>query len=61
MSYQFLSIIHEARDIARQEAARRIEACPNDGEPVEQGPRGQFHCPFCGLKFDSPTGRSDGG
>lgn len=41
--------------IGRDNAAeRRLErreppvACPNDGEPLESGPRGELHCRFDG-------------
>jgi hypothetical protein len=43
-------------DIAREAAAYRAEeesqppaACPNDGEPLETGPRGELHCRWDGF------------
>ncbi len=39
-------VIAEAREIAREEATRRPEACPNDGEPLQQNSRGVWFCPY---------------
>ncbi|WP_326646060.1 hypothetical protein OG884_15525 [Streptosporangium sp. NBC_01755] len=45
-------------DIAREAAADRQEerdrvptACPNDGEPLAAGPRGELHCRFDGWTY----------
>lgn len=43
-----LSIAREAAQLAADAAARDPEACPNDGEPLVIGPRGELHCPFDG-------------
>lgn len=52
MSWQQLA------DIYREGSARRetemLEppvACPNDGTPLEEGPRGELHCPFDGYTW----------
>lgn len=42
---QLISIYKEAREIAREEAT--TAACPNDGEPLREGPNG-LYCPFDG-------------
>lgn len=46
---QLLSIRAEQIDAAR-DADRPPAACPNDGEPLVSGPRGQLYCPFDGWK-----------
>ncbi|MGH3680772.1 MAG: hypothetical protein ACRDT2_11065 [Natronosporangium sp.] len=45
-------------DIARQAAAERDaelsqppQACPNDGEPLRPGPRGELYCRFDGWQW----------
>lgn len=43
---QLLDIYREARDSAGEEG--RCEACPNDGEPLLEGPDGRLYCPFDG-------------
>lgn len=40
----------EARQILREEAARPPVACPNDGEPLRTGPRGELYCSFDGWR-----------
>lgn len=54
---QLLSIYAEAAEERRADRARRPEACPNDGTPLEQGPQGSLHCPFDGWEWprDSVT------
>jgi uncharacterized Zn finger protein (UPF0148 family) len=42
-------IIEEARDIERHMPELLKLACPRDGQPLEQGPHGELHCPFCGY------------
>jgi hypothetical protein len=43
----------EVRQILREEAARPPVACPNDGEPLRTGPRGELYCPFaCGWRSE---------
>lgn len=48
--YTLLAITQEARDLARDEAARRPVACPNCGEPLQAGPGGVLHCRFDGYR-----------
>lgn len=49
---QLLDIAAEARDIARDEATRPPQACPDDGEPLREGPQGVLYCPFgCGYRW----------
>ncbi len=43
-----LAVNQEARLIAAEEAVRRPTACPNDGEPLVTGPRGELFCSFDG-------------
>jgi hypothetical protein len=47
--YQLLEIYKEARtEEAAQKAARPV-ACPNDGEPLIEGPDGKLFCKFDGF------------
>lgn len=48
---QYGDIIREAAAQRRAEQTQRPEACPNDGEPLEPGPRGELHCPFDGWTW----------
>lgn len=48
--YQLLDIVREARDLARQDRQARPVACPNDGEPLKTGPRGELYCPWDGWR-----------
>lgn len=60
MSWQQLAdILAEAA--AEQEAERSAPpvACPNDGEPLETGPRGELHCRFDGWTWDGPPAAPD--
>jgi len=43
---QLLNIFRE-----RRPAPCPPVACPNDGEPLEQGPDGRLHCPFDGWTW----------
>lgn len=52
---QLIDIIAEARDLAAKEEATPPAACPNDGEPLEQGPDGTLHCRFDGWTWDGGT------
>lgn len=45
-----LDVAREARQIAAAEAARVPVACPNDGEPLRAGPRGEMYCPWDGWQ-----------
>ncbi len=49
---QLVDILREAADERRDEHARRPVACPNDGEPLRDGPNGELFCPFDGWKYD---------
>lgn len=56
---QLRSIAQDAREQAA--AGREIEAlvCPNDGEPLTQGPNGDWRCRYDGytpLFGTAPTG-----
>lgn len=52
-----LSIKREAAALAAEQANRPPVACPNDGEPLEQGPGGVLHCRFDGFTWDGgPAG-----
>ncbi|MGW6502963.1 hypothetical protein [Nonomuraea angiospora] len=48
--YGLLDILREAADERRAERERPPAACPNDGEPLLQGPRGELYCPFDGFR-----------
>lgn len=41
----------EAAALRRDEASRPPAACPNDGEPLRQGPGGKLFCPFDGWQY----------
>lgn len=51
---QYLAIAKEARELANQEAAAQVVACPNDGEPLQDSPRGRY-CPFDGWQPGDPV------
>jgi hypothetical protein len=53
---QLISIAHEAAEERRAEASAPPEACPNDGEPLREGPAGVLFCPFDGWQWprDAP-------
>lgn len=57
--YQLADIYRVAQDEEQQNAQAVPEACPNDGEPLKDGPDGELYCPFDGWR---PNGRhvSDG-
>lgn len=46
----YLNIVKEGRAEARAERARRSLSCPNDGEPLRTGPRGELYCAFDGWQ-----------
>lgn len=52
--YGLLSILREGAELYRQERERDPVACPNDGEPLQQGPDGELFCSFDGWR---PGGR----
>lgn len=51
---QLISIYQTNRDEVA--SGRDIEryTCPNDGEPLKQGPHGEFYCPYDGYRPDGP-------
>lgn len=48
--YKFLSIIKEARDTEATLAAIGPRSCPNDSEPLTEGPDGRLFCKFDGWR-----------
>jgi hypothetical protein len=48
---QLSDIYREAADDRAAEESTPPTACPNDGEPLEQGPRGTLHCGFDGYTW----------
>lgn len=54
--YGLLDIYREAADDARTQRSTPRQACPNDGEPLREGPDGQLYCPFDGWR---PGGGDD--
>lgn len=48
---QLLSIAQEAADLRRDELSRPPVACPNDGEPLLQGPDGTLFCKYDEYQF----------
>jgi uncharacterized Zn finger protein (UPF0148 family) len=50
---QLLDIYREAGDEDVTGAAIEREVCPNDGEPLREGPDGQLYCPFDGYRPDA--------
>ncbi len=49
---QLLAIAQERAALYQEERSRPPVACPNDGEPLITGPRGNLHCPFDGWEPD---------
>jgi hypothetical protein len=49
---QLRSIYQQAAAELADERSRPPEACPNDGEPLEEGPDGTLHCRFDGWTWD---------
>ena len=47
---QFGDIVREAIDEQRAERDGRPVACPNDGEPLTEGPQGILFCKFDGWR-----------
>lgn len=47
-----LSILQDAQAAAEAERPRQPQACPNDGEPLRDGPDGQPYCPWDGWRPD---------
>jgi hypothetical protein len=48
---QLLAIQHEAADMVAAELAAPPSACPNDGEPLREGPDGVLFCPYDGYQY----------
>lgn len=49
MSWESLrQVYEEAKQLREDERRRRPVACPDDGTPLENGPRGELHCRHCG-------------
>lgn len=53
---QLIDIYREAADERRAHLGAPPQACPNDGEPLEQGPSGVLHCRFDGWRWDGLDG-----
>lgn len=49
---QLLSIYGEADDYITEERTRPPQACPNDGEPLHEGPDGKLFCTFDGWRWE---------
>lgn len=54
--YQLLDIINDNRQRQEMERNTPPSACPNDGEPLEQGVGGTLHCRFDGWVWDGHCG-----
>lgn len=52
--WQLVSIKDEAIGYVIDERTTPPAACPNDGEPLREGPDGELFCPFDGWR---PGGR----
>jgi hypothetical protein len=48
--YGLLDIYREAAAWYAEDMSAQPVACPNDGEPLLQGPRGELYCPFDGWQ-----------
>lgn len=46
---QLLDIIRESRDLVASGKDIEYYVCPNDGEPLTQGPGGELRCRFDGF------------
>jgi hypothetical protein len=49
---QLTSIIRESAEEARIDASTPPAACPNDGEPLSAGSRGELFCRFDGWRYE---------
>lgn len=49
--YALTSIVSEVMDLYTEERSRVPEACPDCGEPLRPGPRGERYCPFDGSMW----------
>ena len=50
--WTYLNIIKEVRTGANR---KPLVACPNDGEPLREGPNGVLFCPFDGWQADGSS------
>lgn len=50
---QLLNLVKQAQEEAFEEMYRPPVACPNDGEPLIEGPNGELHCRFDGYIWRS--------
>lgn len=48
--YGLLGIYQEAADEVLSGRDIERQVCPNDGEPLRPGPRGELYCPFDGYR-----------
>lgn len=48
--HSLLGYVREAKAIAAEGSGRTPTACPNDGEPLRQGPGGVLYCPYDGWR-----------
>lgn len=48
--YALLDISREYRERLAEERTAEPVACPNDGEPLRTGPRGELYCPYDGWR-----------
>ena len=49
---QLLDLFKRATQEQQELKAQPPVACPNDGEPLETGPRGELHCRFDGWTWN---------
>lgn len=47
---QLRAVGKEAAELRDEDNRRRPTACPNDGEPLREGPDGQLFCIFDGWR-----------
>lgn len=52
---QLLAIQREAAEEIRAELAAPPQACPNDGEPLREGPGGVLFCTYDGWQWDGSS------
>lgn len=50
---QLLNISREHSEIIREEQGRAPQACPHDGEPLQEAPDGGLFCRFDGYRWSS--------
>lgn len=52
--WELLSIGQENAQYVREERTEPPLACPNDGEPLRQGPNGELYCTWDGWQWNGP-------